>query len=640
MKLFSNIPLRAWVIFICCLIIIFISGSRLFDDQELIFYDLRFKLRPEIRTHEDIVLIEIDDDTLQKLGHWPLPRDFHASLVDVLNELGAKRIVFDLLFSEPTDYDDILSESLKKSGNVYLPLVFDIPEHALSEQLPFTGTTVLTDITPVLKSSAFAVGHINVFVDQDGKTRRIPLFMRGGGTLTLQMAFKAACDQLGLNTDRINFKGNRIFVDGKLALPVSRVNEFIVNYPGKWATTFRHMSYLGILKSYQEMKEGKQTSLDLSSLHGKVCFIGLTATGTTDLRPTPLENIYPMLGLQASVFNSIIERGFITNIGILGNTLINLCVFVLGLITCLHLSPLRSLGCSVALGFFYFVVVSVMFCFYGIWVDLFLPLSVIFSVYVGSTLVKYLNEIKKRQLMEKELEIAQKIQESFLPRQFRGVAGLSLALFFQPAKFVAGDLYDIFKLDEKKIGVLIGDVSGKGVSASLLMAQAISLFRILVRQWEGTSEILRQLNKELYGKVAERFVTALYLVADVEHKKIFVSSAGQGPLFHYRRKENRVVDVDLSGNVPLGLLEDVEYKTVEFDVEYNDKIVLFSDGVSEARNQQGDEFGLENIKRVIAHNADNSSEKTLAALKEALYKFSNRAPQHDDITLMTFTFER
>jgi serine phosphatase RsbU (regulator of sigma subunit) len=204
----------------------------------------------------------------------------------------------------------------------------------------------------------------------------------------------------------------------------------------------------------------------------------------------------------------------------------------------------------------------------------------------------------------------------------------------QPAKFVAGDLYDIAIIQGKLIGVFIGDVSGKGVPASLIMAQTISLFRVFANQFAKPSEVLGRLNKELYGKFEGRFVTCLYMIIDPNENKVQVSSAGHAPVLLYRKDNNTVSEVELSAGMPLGVMDEIAYDDVSFDLGKNDKVMVFTDGLTEARNRESREFGLDAVKKIIFEHGGASSDKILKITKEELFRFSLRAPQHDDITII------
>lgn len=633
MRLQRPIQLKIWLTSCACLAVAILSFFGAFHNYELLSYDIRFRLRQPQKISADIVVIEISDDTLKNLGSWPLPRDFHASLLDVLSGLQAKMVIFDIIFSEPGPYDNAFSLSIKNAGNVYLPLAFYIDQKAKKGLFP-KSDTILADISTTVKTHIKAQGHINVFVDSDGKIRRVPMFINYQNALVPQLGFKAACDWLGLDTKNIKFKGSRLIIDRRLSIPISADGSLIVNYPDRWSSSFKHVSYFEILKSYGQIKNGIQPEMDLSVIKDKVCFIGLTAVGTCDLKPTPLENIYPALGLQASIFNSVINKDFIIDASRLINTLINIFILILSIIICLSLSPLRSFFGNIVLAIAYILIAAAIFIFLGIWIDLFLPLLIIAITYVAITSYRFFNEAKKRQILEKELEIARTIQKSFLPEEIKQFHGFEISSFIQPAKFVAGDLYDILAIDDKRIGIFIGDVSGKGVPASLIMAQTISLFRVFARQYSACPEVLARLNKELYGRFSGRFVTCMYMIIDTETNEVRVSSAGQEPLVFYKKNSSELSEPDLSGGLPLGILEEPDYNEVKFNIASGDKIIIFTDGLFEARNIRKKEFGLDNVRAAILENVGLSSSELSEAVREKVFSFSHSAKQYDDITLI------
>ncbi|MCF7873016.1 MAG: CHASE2 domain-containing protein, partial [Candidatus Omnitrophica bacterium] len=123
MKFFKKVPPKIWCFSFLFLLIIIISLTNIFASFDLFFYDLFFRLRPKPAVSEKIAIIEITDNTLNKLAAWPLPRDFHASLIEVLGEFGAEAVVFDIIFAENTFYDQVFSKAIAKE-KVYLPIVF------------------------------------------------------------------------------------------------------------------------------------------------------------------------------------------------------------------------------------------------------------------------------------------------------------------------------------------------------------------------------------------------------------------------------------------------------------------------------------------------------------------------------------
>ena len=632
MGLLKKIPLKSWVIFASLILVFVLSWLKVFNNYELMTYDFRLKIRPPLKASPEIILIEISDDTLSSLGKWPLPRDFHAGLLQVLKEKGVRMAVFDLIFAEPTMFDEALAEAARESGNAYMALVFAEP--GKSGRLPPESSAILNNLCEPLKESSSGIGHINALVDPDGKSRRVYPFIKYDGLLYPQLAVKVACDRLGLDAGNVAYKGNNIIIDGRLSLPIMPDGSLLVNYPDTWERSFRHLSYVVIIRAFTEEKQGIKPELDLSILKDKVCFIGLTATGTSDIRASPIENMYPMMGLQASIFNSIVDKKFITPAPASLNALASLFVLLLSLFFCLRFSPLMALAASSIIGIAYFLIATVLFITCRFWIDLFLPLSVIILTYIATTAYRFFNETKKRQLLEKELYIARAIQKSFLPQDIKELSGISISSFMQPAKFVAGDLYDILLLKDNKVGVFIGDVSGKGVPASLIMAQTISLFRVFANQYDDPNEVLNRLNKELYGKFEGRFVTCLYMIIDKRQDKVQVSSAGHSPVLLYRKEDNAVSEVELGAGMPLGVMDEMEYGNVVFSLSRNDKVMVFTDGLSEARNVEGEEFGYDKAKKIIFDHGNASSDKILNITKDELFRFSFRAPQHDDITII------
>jgi CHASE2 domain-containing sensor protein len=632
MKFFKKIPAKIWCFSSLFLLIIAISLTNILSSFDLFFYDLFFRLRSKPVASEKIAIIEITDNTLNKLAAWPLPRDFHASLIEVLGEFGAEAVVFDIIFAENTFYDQVFSKAIVKE-KVYLPIVFYLDD--LKQKWgPQEALKKMADIQSDIKKSVSGVGHINVFVDSDGKIRRIPLFINFANKLYPHLGLAAAADHLNLNLEKINFRKEKVIVGNQLKIPVGKNNSLFVNFPDKWNQAFSHFSYLEILKSYRNIKQGKKPSLDLTKLKGKTCFVGLTAAGTTDLNAIPLEESYPMLGLQASVYNSIINENFIRQAPLFLNLLLALLIFSLVFSVTLKFSPVKSLFISLSLLFGFFLIAFLLFSYYQFWINSFLILLIISFVYLGAVITKFLEERKNKQILEKELDIAQKIQKSFLPKEIKGISGLNLSCYMNPAKFVAGDLYDTIKLDKNKLGVFLADVSGKGASAALIMAQTISIFRILAKKSTNPAEILTNLNRELSKTLKGKFITAIYLIFDFDKKIISFSSAGHMPPVCYRKDQNKVEDINFEAGVPLGVIAATEYELYQEKMYKGDKIIVYTDGISEARNKRGEEFEVEGLKRFLSKCGSLNTQEIKEKLIEELNSFSKKMPQADDITFV------
>tara|TARA_B100000315_G_scaffold239532_1_gene258407 strand:- start:712 stop:2646 length:1935 start_codon:yes stop_codon:yes gene_type:complete len=637
MNFFKKIPTLALLISGLLALVIFFSLSRSLESYELPFYDMRFRLRSKLKplkASKDIVLVEISDDTLKGLNEWPLPRDYHGSLVDVLSELGAKAIVFDIIFSEPTLYDEPFIQSIYEAKNVYFPLVFYLDDLEAKDSLLLKSKEKIADIHSSFKDNLKGAGHINTFVDSDGKIRRVPLFIDYQDKFIPSLAFKVSADILSIDLDKITVKKNKLIIDENFSIPTSKKTSFMVNYPDTWEKSFKHVSYLQVLKSYSDSARGKSTSIDLNIFKDKICFIGLTAAGTSDLRANPLESVYPLVGLQASVCSSILEKKFIYDVGWLINALISILVFIITLLFSCKFRPFKALGANIIFSLLYFLISLGLFILAGIWIDIFLPMSIIFVSWVGVTLYKFFEQARKKQLMEKELDIAQQIQQSFLPTDISEFKGIDIFSFMKPAKFVAGDLYDVIYLDENRLGVFIGDVSGKGVPASLIMAQTISFFRIFSKDNPDPADVLNKMNQELAKVLNGRFVTAIYIIVDIGKHKLLAASAGHSPIVFYDADNNLVDDFLPESGLPLGIMDMTTYDGFEKDLKVGDKFLLYTDGITECRDKHGEEFGEQRVKDALLKDKSNSSKDIVEQLKNNVFQFSKGLPQFDDITLI------
>ncbi len=241
----------------------------------------------------------------------------------------------------------------------------------------------------------------------------------------------------------------------------------------------------------------------------------------------------------------------------------------------------------------------------------------------------------QQELAARELKIAREIQQSFLPDLKTLALPIDLACRNIPAREVSGDFYDIFRLDENRTGVMIGDVSGKGVPASLYMVRAISDSRFLAPRFPDPANLLRELNKRLVRDSRFGiFTTLLYLVVDSREKSISFASAGHHPMLRRKAGSGTAESVDGTSGMPLGLFEEAEYASNTLQAEAGDTFFLYTDGITEARNAAGQEFELGRVKQAVAEAAQSSLEYA-DRIFDALKEFTRGAEQHDDITLVT-----
>lgn len=241
-----------------------------------------------------------------------------------------------------------------------------------------------------------------------------------------------------------------------------------------------------------------------------------------------------------------------------------------------------------------------------------------------------------RERLRQELDIASAVQKSFLPESpFFKKDNLSLYAVNIPAAKVGGDIYDFIEPVKGKVGILIGDVSGKGVSAALFMAKFISDFRYIAHGIDSPEVILNTINSILSKTPRGMFLTAILMIIDLETGKTRLSVAGHPPFVMIRKKKVNIVDVH--GGPPVGILP-ASYPFTEISLEEGDRLILLTDGVFETKNKKGKWMGFKNIVRFIRKNRD---EKWIfKKIIEHVDNFSKNAEKADDLTIVEIKWGR
>jgi phosphoserine phosphatase RsbU/P len=247
-----------------------------------------------------------------------------------------------------------------------------------------------------------------------------------------------------------------------------------------------------------------------------------------------------------------------------------------------------------------------------------------------------------RQLLyiNNELEMAREIQLSILPRETPKIKGLEIAARYIPMSSVAGDFYDFIIVDEKRLGVLVADVSGHGLAAALI---ASMLHAALAAQFDHASDpgrVLAGLHQALCGKFRRHFVTAVYVFVDMEKRSMSYAGAGHPPLLLWRKSTQNASEVVENG-LPLGLFPDSAYSVGQIPVEPGDKAVLYTDGILETESPSEQQFGVDLFKRFLESNHNLTADLFADSLLDELSSWSKHPRgqgQEDDITFLTIDF--
>lgn len=251
-------------------------------------------------------------------------------------------------------------------------------------------------------------------------------------------------------------------------------------------------------------------------------------------------------------------------------------------------------------------------------------------------------QIEKTQL-DLDLSIASGIQQMLVPREMPRVAGLEIDARYKPAQRVGGDLFDFVPLPENRIGVLVADVSGKGIPASLLMAICRTSIRQIAPRHSSPAEALIELNRTLTGEIESGlYVTMLYAIINVATDEVTMARAGHElPLFVRRDLELGAMQAEFvaSEGMALGMVPDELFR--ETVVEHTERwargdvLVLYTDGVTEAPNEEGKEFSGARLSDVVRAHVREGASDINDRVMEAVARFSGEVPQRDDFTLVT-----
>jgi len=423
------------------------------ESFELRTQDYRFQLRGERESNPVIQIVFMGDESTKVLGRWPWRRRYHAALIHALSQYKPRVIGYDVLFTEPvTDFpedDRFLAKATKKAGNVYYPFFFtmkeekevrgetgpqlNIEEFALNYQIrekdhfiqASEATLPIIDLAATMKGTGF----VNVRPDMDGTTRRVPLVMEYQGRLYPSLSLKLVSDYLGVEKNNIRvipgqyieLKGSQL---GDIKIPVDREGQMLVNYPGGieslWTSDF-----IQVLQSYKQAEIGEEPIIGLSDFKDKIVLVGLTATGSADLRAIPFAPLYPQVGVLASAINSVLNQDFLIPVSRGTNVLLLLVLGTIMGISIPRMRPLNGALSTFTLLIFYLLLVFYSFSQKSLCLTVVYPGTTIFFSYLSIITYKYATEEKEKKRIKSIFQryVSSQVVEELLMSPDRVVLG-------------------------------------------------------------------------------------------------------------------------------------------------------------------------------------------------------------------------
>lgn len=386
------------IVFAALAIIRFLPLERL----ELLLYDLRYQIHGKSEPAKDVVIVAIDDRSLEKLGRWPWDRSRIAAVIDILREQGARVIMMDMIFSEAAKDDAILAEAIRKAGNVIVPVVFEFKEDAVKvvpneavynsaipnlqnteniEIFPPIHATGLLEPVQKISAAAKTIGHINMIADRDGVLRWEVMAVEYNGEFYPSVNLQAVRLFLDIPMEHLVLKMAEGIQMGDHFIPTDFWNRTLIHYYGP-DRTFPHISILDVLEH--------RVSPD--AVKDRIILIGATAIGIYDLRVTPAAPALPGVEKHANVISSILQQEFIYKTKNITNVML---IFLSGFLFSLLMTKARAvLGALLGILFISIILYSgyLVFFRYGLWMDVSYSALNILVIYFAINAYRYATE--------------------------------------------------------------------------------------------------------------------------------------------------------------------------------------------------------------------------------------------------------
>jgi sigma-B regulation protein RsbU (phosphoserine phosphatase) len=245
----------------------------------------------------------------------------------------------------------------------------------------------------------------------------------------------------------------------------------------------------------------------------------------------------------------------------------------------------------------------------------------------------------ERKMLDHELAIAEELQANLLPRKVPQIAGYDVSAYYRPSREVGGDYYDFIEIDADHLGILVADVSGKGIPGSIVMTETRALVKSEAVRTLSPAETLIRVNRVLYNDIKRgMFVTVFYMILSLQKAVLSAVSAGHNPMVLWRKASNTCHLVNPNGlalGIDKGPLFEKTLKEQKIQLFKGDRFALYTDGVIESMNVNHEQFGQNRFYLRVKQLADKSSSEFLSLLVSEIEQHQGNASQHDDITIVT-----
>ena len=612
-------------------------------------FDTYQRVMPRVPKSMPATIVEIDERTLDERGQWPWPRSTVAELIHAIAAHKPAAIGVDILFVEPDrsspKADAVLAEELAGkdvvlgiAGLEYRDRRYPFPPQVAPTRVASTRELPLRRFDGHLQSrndiNRAAAGRGLLTSDAKGIVRRVPLLARIGQVvvpaLSVEMLRVATDAPLLRITDR---GGENVQLQvADLTIPLQSDGSMYIYYAPTEQRRF---------VSAEDVLTGKAPP---EMLNHKLVLIGVTGLGLLDYQVSSLGERIPGVEIHAQLLEQMFDHSFLRRPT--GAPWIEAGLLLIGgLLLVFGIPALRAIQSTLLLLLVIAALIGLGLLAFraGYLINVAAPVigtAAIFAAMLAATYAeadrqrRFLREAQARVLGE--LEAAHRIQMGLLPAPrdvFAGEKRFDLEAVLEPARTVGGDFYDCFMLDETRLFFLVGDVSGKGLGASLFMALSKSLLKsIALRKKSDPATILTRATREIGRDNRESlFVTALAGVLDTTTGELVFCNAGHEPPVASLIGETprRLME---SGGPPLCVIPGYEYTSSSIQLGRGGWLCVVTDGVTEAMNERGELYGSARLLNVLREKKDPA--EILHVVRDDVRTFAGKAEQSDDLTLL------
>ncbi len=632
-------------------------------------FDLYQKIFPLKKESSEVVIIDIDEKSLEKFGQFPWSRSVFAKIIENVNAAKPKVIGFDIFFSEKdkqspeeiiksynlitTDvvqiqnikgHDEIFGEQLEKSNSVIAVLGSDVSSHGSHDRsakakffskggdpkkFTFSYPYSIGSLEK-LEKSAKGLGSISFLDQTDGIIRSLPLILRFDNKLYPTM---------GLEMIRVGLKQKNIFVElDEIGIKTLSVRPLKISSDPNGLFWIRYKQ--SKKSQYISASSAYERKFEKSFFKDKYVLIGASAQGLFDNVKTPIGVTIPGVEVHANVIENILDNSYlIRNPKVyIAELLFSIIIAFITFYFSQYIKPKYSLVIYfssiisvILIGLTFFLLRSEL-------IDISYPIFMVTTIFLAGLYFRFLKEntlaisnLQKQAVLKKERELAGEVQKRLFPETKKFEKFIYAKNV--PARDVSGDYYDIIEINENEFYFTLADVSGKGVRSGMLMAKASSVFRTLANLSLPLEKIVFTVNNEIVeAKFKGMFVTAVFGRINILSGEIEIINAGHESIMLVDKNKNfEFIKSDLP---PIGIIKYPTEKMVKKrSLNIKDKIfMVYTDGVTEGYLKNGKELGVEGIKEIVSGVDEKNPINIIQAVVNTLN--FDQAKLRDDITCL------